>query len=262
MEAGSGVKDEVILAAYSEIGLKSPPVRRHLEALLLSQIRKQLELNGLPTDTASREQGRLIIEGSDSMRGAEVVAKVFGVASAMPAVRVSADVPTIAQTVVAVAEAIMAPQQSFAINARRTGKHPYTSKAIEVAAGDAVHRVEVLRVQLQTLTRFSEDEEVNEAAQELQQKLEDLQMDMVDLRLTGQGQDGVRFEARLLQKLGYLTGNVSVADFPPTDQDLEVQRLLHDRLGEHLRAVDALVAGDVAAFNALLESKGMGGIGG
>jgi hypothetical protein len=50
--------------------------------------------------------------------------------------------------------------------------------------------------------------------------------------------------------------------FPPTDQDLEVQRLLHDRLGDHLRAVDALVAGDVAAFNALLESKGMGGIGG
>ena len=131
-----------------------------------------------------------------------------------------------------------------------------------VAAGDAVRRVEALRVQLQTLTRFSEDEEVNDAARELEQKLQDLQMKMVDLRLTGQGQDGVRFEAKLLQKLGYLTGNVSVADFPPTDQDLEVQRLLHDRLGEHLRAVDALAAGDVAEFNALLESKGMGGIGG
>jgi len=130
-----------------------------------------------------------------------------------------------------------------------------------VAAGEAVRRVEVLRVQLQTTTRFSQDEEVKEAARELGQKLQDLQMNMVDLRLTGEGQDGVRFEAKLLQKLGYLTGNVSVADFRPTDQDLEVQRLLHEQLGEHLNAVDALVAGDVAEFNALLESKGMGGIG-
>ncbi len=132
------MKDEVILATYSEIGLKSPPVRRHLEALLLSHMRKQLELKGLQVDKTSREQGRLIIEGSDPMRGAEVVAKVFGVASAMPAMRIDIDLPTITQTVVAVAEAIVAPQHSFAINARRIGKHRYTSKAIEVAAGDAV----------------------------------------------------------------------------------------------------------------------------
>jgi thiamine biosynthesis protein ThiI len=132
------LEDEVILATYSEIGLKSPPVRRHLEALLLRQMRKQLELKGLEVEKTSREQGRLIIEGSDSMRGAEVVAKVFGVASAMPAVRISADLTTITQTVVEVAEDIVAPQQSFAIDARRTGRQPYTSKEIEVVAGDAV----------------------------------------------------------------------------------------------------------------------------
>jgi hypothetical protein len=130
-----------------------------------------------------------------------------------------------------------------------------------VAAGEAVRRVEVLRVQVQTLVRFSEEEDVTAAAEELAQKLEDLQMNMVDLRLTGQGQDGVRFEAKLLQKLGYLTGNVSVADFPPTDQDMEVQRLLHDRLGEHLSALDALVEGEVADLNALLRSKGIETIG-
>jgi hypothetical protein len=130
-----------------------------------------------------------------------------------------------------------------------------------VVAGDAVRRVEVLRVQLQTLARFSEDEEVTAAVKELKQKLQDLQMNMVDLRLTGQGQDGVRFGAPLLQKLGYLTRNVSVVDFPPTDQDMDVQRILHDRLGEHLSALDALVAGDVADLNALLKSKGMETIG-
>jgi len=126
-----------------------------------------------------------------------------------------------------------------------------------VTAGEAVRRVEVLRVQLQTLSRFSEDDEVNEAVHELEQKLQDLQMIMVELRSTGQGQDGVRFGAQLLQKLGYLTRNVSVADFPPTDQDMEVQRLLRDQLAEHLSAIDALVANDVANLNALLRSKGI-----
>ncbi len=129
-----------------------------------------------------------------------------------------------------------------------------------VTAGEAVHRVEVLRVQLQTLARFSEDEEVTEAVQALAQKLQDLQMVMVDLRLTGQGQDGVRFGAQLLQKLGYLTRNVSVVDFPPTDQDLEVQQILHDRLLQHMEALEALVDGDLAALNALLRAKGLGGL--
>jgi hypothetical protein len=119
-----------------------------------------------------------------------------------------------------------------------------------VRAGDAVRRVEVLRVQLQNLARFSEDEEVDQAVHELAQQLQDLQMVMVDLRLTGQGQDGVRFGAQLLQKLGYLTRNVSVVDFPPTDQDMEVQQILRDRLAEHLSAIDALVAGGVADLNA------------
>ena len=106
-----------------------------------------------------------------------------------------------------------------------------------------------------------EDKEIIEAVDELAQELQDLQMIMVELRLTGQGQDGVRFGAQLLQKLGYLTRNVSVVDFPPTDQDLEVQRILRDRLAEHLSTIDELVTNDVAALNALLRSKGIGIIG-
>ena len=82
-------------------------------------------------------------------------------------------------------------------------------------------------------------------------------MEMVDLRLTGQGQDGVRFEAKLLQKLGYLTGGISVADFPPTDQELEVKARLRDMLRDHLSALDALVEGDMAELNRMLRARGM-----
>ena len=82
-------------------------------------------------------------------------------------------------------------------------------------------------------------------------------MNMVDLRLTGQGQDGVRFEARLLQKLGYLTGAIAGADFPPTDQEMEVKVLLQERLRAHLEALEALLANEVAALNEMLRARGM-----
>ena len=53
------------------------------------------------------------------------------------------------------------------------------------------------------------------------------------------------------------TRNVSVADFPPTDQDVEAHQLLRERLGEHLSAIDEVLATTVQELNALLRSKGM-----
>ena len=82
-------------------------------------------------------------------------------------------------------------------------------------------------------------------------------MNMVDLRQTGQGQDGVRFEAKLLQKLNYLPGGLSQADFRPTDQEMEVKQILHEQLQEHLQRLDALMREDVAQLNQLLRARGM-----
>ncbi|WP_420617019.1 VPS10 domain-containing protein [Candidatus Palauibacter sp.] len=126
-----------------------------------------------------------------------------------------------------------------------------------VRAGDAVHRVEAMRVQLRTLARFAEDDDLSASVEDVRQKLVDLQETMVDLRLTGQGQDGVRFEARLLQKLGYLVGALSIADFRPTDQEMEVKVILHDALEAHLAELEELVRTDVAALNETLRGLGM-----
>ena len=126
-----------------------------------------------------------------------------------------------------------------------------------VAAGEAVERVEALRVQLATIARFADDGELLEAVEVLRGRLVDLQMEMVDLRLTGQGQDGVRFEARLLQKIGYLTGAIAVADFPPTDQEMEVKGLLHEQLEAHLQALEQIMTGELEELNAMLRTRGM-----
>jgi hypothetical protein len=131
-----------------------------------------------------------------------------------------------------------------------------------VRAGESVERVERIRVQLENLIRFAEDEDLLAMAREAARAYEDLQMQMVDLRLTGQGQDGVRFEAKLLQKFGYLTRGVSVADFRPTDQDQEALESIMGQLQEHEGAVEEAEGRYLEPLNALLAERGANLIGG
>jgi hypothetical protein len=126
----------------------------------------------------------------------------------------------------------------------------------------AVHRLEVVRVQLATARRVVTDADALKAMDALADKLLNLEMNLVDLRLTGQGQDAVRFDSKLSGKLGYLAGGLAGADFRPTDQQVEVQGILAGQLREHLRALDLLMSEDLDALNALLREKGVPNIGG
>jgi photosystem II stability/assembly factor-like uncharacterized protein len=118
----------------------------------------------------------------------------------------------------------------------------------------AVHRIEAMRVQLAALAKTVGDPALAAAAGALEEKLADFEMNLVDLRLTGQGQDGVRFGSKLLSKIGYLAGGLAGGDFRPTDQQLEVQRVLETELQHHLQTLDALVGTDVKALNDRLRS--------
>jgi photosystem II stability/assembly factor-like uncharacterized protein len=122
-------------------------------------------------------------------------------------------------------------------------------------AAAAVHRIEGIRVQVDSISRSVSDTVVKAGARALQQKLIDLEMNLVELRLTGQGQDGVRFGSKLISKLGYLANGIASSDYRPTDQHVEVQRLLASELRTHLTALDRLIARDVAAFNDLLRQR-------
>ena len=122
-------------------------------------------------------------------------------------------------------------------------------------AADAVHRIESVRVQLDVVSRVVDDVQVKAAAAALQQKLMDLEMNLVDLRLTGGGQDGVRFASKLLSKLNYLSNGVGSSDFKPTDQQREVQQILAEQLRTHVGGLEALLAKDLAAFNEMLRAR-------
>jgi hypothetical protein len=112
-------------------------------------------------------------------------------------------------------------------------------------------------VQLEGLPRLTTDTTMRRAAAAMNQKLMDLEMNLVDLRQTGAGQDGVRFGAKLISMIGYLANGMTTADFKPTNQHLEVQKILTDQLGTQLRALDALMAGDLAGLNDQLRGKNL-----
>lgn len=120
---------------------------------------------------------------------------------------------------------------------------------------DAVHRIEAVRVQLEGLTRAVNDSVVRRSANDLQQKLIDVEMNLVELRLTGAGQDGVRFGSKLLSKLNYLANGMASSDYRPTDQHGEVQKLLAEQLRGHVNDLETLLTRDLEAFNQLLRGR-------
>ncbi len=124
----------------------------------------------------------------------------------------------------------------------------------------AVNQIESVRSQLDAFSRVFEDADVRKATAALGQALIDLEMPLYDVRLTPTGQDGVRYGARLLSKLNYLANGLASNDFRPTDQQVEVQRILADELRGHLARLDEVLARDVAAFNELVRSKHVGTI--
>ena len=80
-------------------------------------------------------------------------------------------------------------------------------------------------------------------------------MNLVDLRLTGGGQDGVRFGSKLLSKLNYLAAGLAGGDFRPTDQQVEAQQILAGQLRGHVAQLDGLLAKDLRAFNEMLRTR-------
>jgi len=120
---------------------------------------------------------------------------------------------------------------------------------------EAVHRMEAVRAQVQALARVVDDAEVKRAATALLEQFTELEMNLVDLRLTGGGQDGVRFGSKLLAKLNYLATGIGSGDFRPTDQHGEVQAILSGELKGHLARLDGLIARELEAFNTLLRAR-------
>jgi photosystem II stability/assembly factor-like uncharacterized protein len=124
-------------------------------------------------------------------------------------------------------------------------------------ATDDINSIEVVRSQIYNLTRLTNDEEVKKASDTLDKRLIEAESELIDLRLTGRGQDGVRWGSRLLGKLSYLASGLASADFKPTDQQRDVQKDLEMKLQRIGSDLDNLLSSDLGTLNTVLRRKNM-----
>ena len=123
-------------------------------------------------------------------------------------------------------------------------------------AADTVNSIEIMRSQIEGLARLTNDPAVTKAADELNQQLMAVEMNLIDLRLTG-GQDGVRYASKLLGKINYLAGGLASGDFKPTNQQLEAQKVIDDQLKGIQSQADGLRTKVLGAFNEQLRTKNL-----
>jgi hypothetical protein len=109
-----------------------------------------------------------------------------------------------------------------------------------------VNQIEFIRSQLEKLT------EARSATDALDKKLIDIEEELIQRKLTGQGQDPVRWPPKLLTKIGYLAGGLASGDFGPTKQQLAVQALLKQQLVGLRQRLDGVLSQDLTTFNKLL----------
>jgi len=132
------------------------------------------------------------------------------------------------------------------------------------AAANLVNRIEWVRRQLYDLKPLLKErggaDELIAAADSLDTKLIDLEGKLIQLKLSGTGQDDCRWPMMLVSRIAWLAGDVATADFPPTDQDLEVQKILDGRLQQYRARLDQLTSDELARFNQMLAQRNLGGI--
>jgi len=123
-----------------------------------------------------------------------------------------------------------------------------------------VNALETARFQLAALQATGPAADVKAAADSLAAKLLGVEEELTQLRITGRGQDLIRYPARLGEKLVYLANDVASSDNAPTQSQRDVAATLRERLAAAKVDFGRVMDTDVAAFNAMLRSKGLGGV--
>ena len=127
----------VLLLRYSEIGLKSDSVRRRFENQLKDNIVTMFMADSVEA-FVSRKGARFYVETEDPDAAIKSVRKVFGVASVSLVEQCSSDLGNICRAAAEYSRGRLSEGQTFAVDARRDGSHPYTSLDVAREAGSAI----------------------------------------------------------------------------------------------------------------------------
>ncbi len=140
----------LFLVRYGELALKSPPVRREFERSLRHNILEQFVHEGIAGRLRS-DRGHLYAEVDAAEPALRVLRRVFGVTSVSEVHEVPTDRAAIRDRLLDLVASRLAPGSRFAVRARRTGQHAFTSQELaRDLGGDVLERFadRALRVDL------------------------------------------------------------------------------------------------------------------
>jgi hypothetical protein len=123
---------------------------------------------------------------------------------------------------------------------------------------DMLHSIEAVRSQIVTMNGVATTPaDVKSAGDSLDRKFMGVEQTIVDLRLTGRGQDEVRWPVQLGGQISYLAGGIGSSDFTPTTQQRAVNEILVKQMRETRQTLEQLMNKDLKAFNDLLRARGL-----
>jgi glycosyltransferase involved in cell wall biosynthesis len=97
-----------------------------------------------------------------------------------------------------------------------------------------INQIETIRRQLidlkDTLKSTNQKEDIISMVEKLESEFLELEKKLVQLKITGKGQDTIRFEKMIVEKLIYLANNVQISDYRPADSYRDVHKVLKTRL--------------------------------
>ncbi len=130
----------VVLVRYGELALKSPPVRREFEHALSRNILEQFVAAGTSCRLRS-DRGHLYVEAEDGPVAMRLLKRVFGITSVSEVREVPTERAAIRDALIELAAPVLVPGARFAVRARRTGQHPFTSQELaRDLGGDLLER--------------------------------------------------------------------------------------------------------------------------
>jgi photosystem II stability/assembly factor-like uncharacterized protein len=124
---------------------------------------------------------------------------------------------------------------------------------------EEVNRIESIRAQLADLKLVlgadANSAIIRTSADQLNAKLTEIESNLIRLKVTGRGQDGVRWAPQLAEKIAYLANEIESSDDQPTTQQIAVHNELEEKGATYRQRLKLLLEGDLAAFNAQLRQR-------
>ncbi|HEX7049338.1 MAG TPA: hypothetical protein VF188_03915 [Longimicrobiales bacterium] len=123
-------------------------------------------------------------------------------------------------------------------------------------ANEAVIRIRDIKRQVDERLEQADDDALTRAGESFKEKLSAVEGEIYQVK-NRSNQDPLNFPIKLNNKLAALLGVVESGDGHPTEQSYAVFEDLSAQLQVQLDALDAVLASDLPAFNALLREKGL-----